>query len=65
MEMVRAMQIKIDNIEAKTDNIHRIFNKVEDESKQKKLSPKQQRAKDLKDEIEAERLEIVKKLNRK
>lgn len=63
--MVCAMQTKIDAIEAKTDNIHRIFNKVKEEPITKKLSPKQQRAKDLKDEIEAERLEIIKKLTQK
>ncbi|WP_316797297.1 hypothetical protein [Pedobacter agri] len=52
----------IQNIEAKTENIHRVFNhKLEPIVK--KLTKKQQIDAEIKRQIEAERLSIIKKLN--
>lgn len=65
IEMVCTLSAKVNNLEAKTENIHRLFNSKPLKKSVKKLSLKQQRAKDLKEEIEAERLAIVQSLSQK
>lgn len=62
MEKICGLEKKIQNIEAKTHNIHRLFNKPI-KPPVTKLNTKQQRAKDLENEIEQEKLEVIKLLN--
>lgn len=64
LDEIRNLKTVVANIEAKTDNIHRIFDKSQPEKPAKKLSPRQQRAKDLKDEIDKERALIAIQLSR-
>ena len=52
----------VQNIEAKTENLHRVFNH-KPEPVVKKLSKKQQIEAEIKRQIEAERFSIIKKLN--
>ena len=61
-EGIKNLMPSISNIEAKTENIHRIFNKV-DEVPTKKLTAKQQRDKNLKDAKEQEKALILKRIN--
>ena len=63
LEEIRGLKNQIANIEAKTDNIHRIFNQAEPIKPVKKLSPRQQRAKDLRDEIDREKALIAIQIN--
>ena len=63
MGEIRDLKSTIATIEAKTDNLHRIFNDKQPEKPVKKLSPKQQRAQDLKEEIEKEKAGVVIMLN--
>ncbi len=60
---LRDLKTEVSNIGAKTDNIHRIFNKVDEEPKRKKLSLKQKRVKAFKDAIEKEDAELIRQIN--
>lgn len=63
VEVIQRMIPSIKNIEAKTDNMHRIFNKVDEEPKPKKLTPKQKRAKAFKYAVENEDADLIRHIN--
>ena len=63
LEEIRGLKNTIAKIEAKTDNLHRIFNQ-EKEEPVKELSPDEKIKAEIKRQIEAENLEIIMKISR-